>query len=71
MEKTLQTILAAADDDLTALVAALVQVVERRHYDQRGAQEEMERVVAELRAAVSGAEAKARWSRPRLVPARG
>jgi hypothetical protein len=68
MDKTLYAILSVADDDLTALVAAVVHVVEGRHYNQRGAQEGMEQVVAELRSAVSGAEAKARWSRPRLVP---
>jgi hypothetical protein len=69
MDKTLHAILAAADEDLTALVAAVVRVVEARHYNQRGAQEEMERVVAQLRSAVSGAEAKARWKKPRLVGA--
>jgi hypothetical protein len=61
MDKTLDAILIAADDDLTALVNAVVQVVERRHYDQRGAQDEIEQVIAYLRAAVSrGARAVAK-----------
>jgi hypothetical protein len=67
MDNTLKVVLAAADGDLTALVDAVVHVVEERHYNQRGAQEEAERVVAYLREAVGGDEAKARWARPRLV----
>jgi hypothetical protein len=56
MDKILYGILSVADDDLTALVAAVVHVVRERCYDQRGAQEEMEQVIAQLRAAVHKAE---------------
>jgi len=52
MDKTLYAILSVADDDLAALVAAVVHVVEGRHYDRQWAQEEMEDVIARLRAAV-------------------
>jgi len=52
MNKTLYGILSVADDDLTALVAAVVHVVKERHYNQDEARQEMEDVVARLRAAV-------------------
>jgi len=52
MDRTLRAILSAAADDLTALVAAVVHVVEGRHYDRQGVQQEMEDVIARLRAAV-------------------
>jgi hypothetical protein len=67
MDQTMRAILAAADEDLTALVDAVVRVVEARHYNQQGAQDEMEAVAAYLRSAVSDDAARARWQKPRLV----
>jgi terminase large subunit-like protein len=63
MDQTIRAILAAADEDPTALVDALVRVVEARHYNQQGAQDEMEAVTAYPRSAVSNDAAKARWSK--------
>jgi hypothetical protein len=66
MDKALDAVLWAADDDLCVLVAAVGKVLKERNYDRQGAQREMEEVVARLREDIND---EAYWRRPRLVRA--
>jgi hypothetical protein len=65
MNKVVREILSAVDDDLVELATALLELVRERHYDKRGAQEELKQVTAWMHDAMDKDDTH--WQQPRLV----